>query len=94
MKDTKLMKQLHNNVESLVYMYQNGQYDCGEEEYPNMTGQQWFDYCVPEIYNIKCDGYGREWCGDGICEELKFLGNAVIYNIIADIADSEGLLVK
>ncbi len=94
MKNAKLMEQLRNNVETLVYEYGNGQTDCGKEEYPNMTGHQWFNYCVPDIYDMINDGCGCTRYINGICKELKFLGNEVIYNVIVDIADEEGLLMK
>lgn len=94
MKDNKLMKQLRNNVENAVGIYLNGQMDYGEEEYPNLTEQEWFDFCVPEIYNMKDNGSGITVYADGICDNLKFLGNNVIRKVIAEIADSEGLLVK
>lgn len=94
MKDNQLMKQLRNNVESVVGIYLNDQMDCGEEEYPNLTEQEWFDFCVPEIYNMKYNGSGITKYADGICDNLKFLGNNVIRKVVVEIADSEGLLVK
>ena len=92
MNENKLMKQLRNNVDSVVGEYLNSQMDYGEEEYPNMTEQEWFDYCVSEIYDMKSDGRGFTRYADGICDNLKFLGNEVIRKAIIESADSEGLV--
>ena len=94
MKESELMQQLRNNVDQVVGIYLNSQMDYGEEEYPNLTEQQWWDECVPEIYHMKTNGRGLTLYGDGICDNLKFLGNDTIRKMIAEIADSEGLLVK
>lgn len=94
MKDNQLMKQLRNNVESLVGGYLNSQTDYGEKEYPNLTEQEWFDYCVVEIYDMKDNGCGRTLYANGICDNLKFLGNETIRKVIVEIADSEGLVAR
>ena len=93
MDTNKLMKQLRKNVDSIVGMYLNGQSDYGEEEYPNLTEQEWFDQCVPDIYHMLCDR-GSTWYADGICDNLKFLGNDTIRKVIIEIADSEGLVAN
>ena len=91
-KKPKLMKQLRNNVERLVYEYGNGQSDDGVEDYPNLTEQQWWDYCVPDLYDFMDDGHGRTLYAKGICENLKFLGNDTIRKVIVEVATGEGLL--
>lgn len=94
MNTNKLMKQLRNNVDNVVGGYLWGQVDYGEEEYPNLTEQEWFEFCTSEIYDMKCDGRGCTWYGDGICDNLKFLGNDVIRKVIIEVADSEGLVAR
>ena len=92
MNNNKLMKQLRNNVERLVFEYGNGQCDYGTEDYPNLTEQQWWDYCVPEIYDMKNDGGGRTLYAKGICDNLRFIGNERIRALIVEVAAGEGLL--
>lgn len=94
MRKNKLMQQLRNNVNETIWMYLNGQMDEGEEEYPNLIDQEWWDYCVPEIYNMQSDGGGFTRYADGICDNLKFLGNDVIHKVIVDTARDEGLLAE
>lgn len=94
MRKNKLMQQLRNNVNETICMYLNGQMDYGEEEYPNLTDQEWWDYCVPEIYNMQSDGGGFTRYADSICDNLKFLGNDVIHKVIVDTARDEGLLAE
>lgn len=94
MKTNQLMKQLRNNVEQVIGEYLNSQMDYGDDEYPDMTEQQWIDYCTSEIYDMKSDGIGGTWYGVGICDNLKFLGNDVIHGLIIEMVDAEGLLVK
>lgn len=94
MRNTNMMRQLRNNVNETIWMYLNGQMDEGEEMYPNLTEQQWWEYCVPEIYNMQSDGGGFTRYADGICDNLKFLGNDVIRKVILEVADEEGLLIK
>ena len=86
------VKQLRLNVEELVYGYLNGQTDCGTDMYPNLTPEQWFDYCVPEIYNMYVKAQGSTWYRDGICDNLRFLGNDTIREVIVEIAKGEGLV--
>lgn len=87
----KMMKQLRNNVDQIVGEYLNSQMDYGEEEYPNLTEQEWFELCTAEIYDMKSN-CGCTWYGNGICDNLKFLGNDVIRKVIIEIASSEGLV--
>ena len=94
MNNNQLMKQLRNNVEQVVCEYLNGQVDYGEEEYPNLTEQEWFDYCIYEIYDMKSNGHGITRYANGICDNLKFLGNDVIRKVIIEIANGEGLIAK
>ena len=86
------MEQLRLNVEQLVMEYGNGQSDWGTEDYPNLTPDQWFNYCVPEIYNMWVKDQGNTWYRDGICDHLKFLGNDTIREVIVKIATEEGLV--
>lgn len=86
-------EQLRENLEELIYGYMNGQYDCGEEDYPNLTVEQWWNYCVPDIYNMRVNR-GSAVYHVGICDDLRFLGNEKIKEVIIDIASSEGLIAE
>ena len=92
MKENKLIKQLRNNVDNVVGGYLWSQVDYGEEEYPNLTEQEWFEFCTSEIYDMKNNGSGFTMYAKGICDNLKFLGNETIRKVIIEIADSEGLV--
>lgn len=89
----KREEQLRNNLEEIIYGYGNGQSDWGMEDYPNLTKEQWLDYCVPEVYNMRCDK-GKTIYRDGICDDLRFLGNDKIKEVIMEIAGEEGLIAK
>ena len=73
-------------------MYSNGISDHGEKEYPLMTEQEAIDYAIPEIYNMKDYGDGMTQYGDGICQDLRFLGRAYIEKQIVKIAEECGCL--
>ena len=86
------MEQLRLNVEQLVMEYGNGQADNGTTWYPNLSLNQWYEYCVPEIYNMQVINQGFCRYVDGICDHLKFMGTSVIREVIAEIATEEGLV--
>lgn len=86
MKQLPTMEQLKVNVEECLEMYSNGMSDYGEGEYPQMTIDECRQYVTSEIYNFMSDGHGRTVYGDGICDNLKTLGNDVIYPIIDEVA--------
>ena len=86
-------QQLRNNIEQIVNEYLNSQYDYGIEEHPNMTEQEWFDFCVPDVYDM-IQGESGTLYADGICNDLKFLGNKKIREVIIEITDYECLLNK
>lgn len=94
MNENAMIKQLRNNVDEVVCVYLNSQMDWGEEDYPNLTAEQWWNYCVPDIYNMKNDGSGTTVYCDGICDNLKFLGNDMIMKVIVESVDREWLLKK
>ena len=85
-------KQLQNNVEEVLDMYYNGMLDCGEDEYPTMSKEDCRKYVTAEIYNIQSDGHGYTRYREGICDDLKFLGNEVIFAAIDKYADELGIL--
>lgn len=94
MNENAMIEQLRNNVDELIGSYLNGQIDYGEKDYPNLTSEQWWNYCVPDVYNMKNNGHGVTAYGDGICDNLKFLGNDTVMKVIVESADREGLLEK
>ena len=71
-------QQLQNNVEEILNYYCNSMTDFGEEEYPPMTKEEYREYVISELYDMKSDGGGHTRYKKGICDELRFLGNAVI----------------
>lgn len=76
-----MKRQLKYNVEEVLDMYYNGMCD-NPEDYPEMTIEECREYVTSEIYNMKSDGHGHTRYADGICDELKFLGNDYIYTVI------------
>lgn len=94
MNENAMIEQLRNNVDEVVGCYLNGQMGYGDEDYPNITAERWWNYCVPDIYNMKNNGHGTTVYCDGICDNLKFLGNDTIMKVIVESADRDGLLEK
>lgn len=94
MNKNAMIEQLRNNVDELIGSYLNGQIDYGEKDYPNLTSEQWWNYCVPDVYSMKNDGSGTTVYCDGICDNLKFLGNDTIMKVIIESVDGVGLLKK
>ena len=74
-------EQLQYNVEEVLDMYYNGTLD-NPENYPEMTIEECREYVTNEIYDMKYDGFGHIRYANGICDDLKFLGNDYIYNVI------------
>ena len=87
----KKEKQLQYNVEEVLDMYYNGTLDF-PEDYPEMTIEECRKYVTSEIYDIKSDGHGHTRYANGICDDLKFLGNDFIYNVIDTYAKDLGLI--
>lgn len=92
MIEMKIRKmQLQNNVEQIIDEYLNGMYDY-PEDYPEMTVEECREYVTSQIYNMKSDGHGHTFYGDGICDELRFLGNDYIYKVIDEYANANGII--
>ena len=72
--------------------YFNGQLDYGKEEYPDMTAEQWYDFIVPEVYNIKVVR-GCQFGWDGCCDDLRFIGKKRMMELVAALADEDDMLV-
>lgn len=85
-------KQLRQNLESILYGYENGMTDYGEEEYPMMTLDEAYEYCASECFDILDNGHGHTVYAKGICDHLKFLGTDYIKSVIKEIADDCGIL--
>lgn len=85
-------KQLQYNVEEVLDMYLNGMYDYGEEDYPEMTIEECREYVTSEIYDMRSDGHGHTRYANGICDDLKFLGNDYIYSVIDEYAKGNGII--
>ena len=84
-------KQLKNNVEEVLDEYLNGMEDY-PDEYPEMTIDECREYVTSIIYDIKSNGRGITRCGNGICDNLKFLGNEYIYSVIDEYAKGCGII--
>ena len=83
-------KQLQYNVEKVLDMYYNGM--CDEPEYyPEMTIEECREYVTDQIYDMKSNG-GHTKYAKGICDDLKFLGNDYIYNVIDTYATENGII--
>ena len=72
--------QLQNNVEQVIDEYLNGIYDYPEE------------YVTSQIYDMKSNGHGHTFYRNGICDELRFLGNEYIYKVIDEYAIANGII--
>lgn len=83
--------QLQNNVEQVIDEYLNGIYDY-PEEYLEMTLEECREYVTSQIYDMKSNGHGHTFYKDGICDELRFLGNEYIYKIIDEYAIANGII--
>lgn len=80
------LQQLKNNVEEVLDMYYNGVIDEGEEAYPQMTIEECRQYVIDQIYDMRSNGGGHTTYRKGICQDLKTLGNTVIYPVIDEYA--------
>ncbi len=83
----KRQRQLENNLNCIFGMYANGMSDNGEEEYPRFTEEEAIAYAKDQIYDMLDTGWGRTSYRDGICKDLKFLGNKYIEERIIAIAE-------
>ena len=79
-------QQLIKNLECIFGTYYNGICD-DPDEYPLLTEEEAIDMAIPNIYNIRCDGYGSTQFANGICKDLKFLGNDKIKSTIIAVAE-------
>lgn len=86
-------KQLQNNVEQVIDEYLNGMYDY-PEEYPEMSIEECREYVTSQIYDMKSNGHGHTFYGNGICDELRFLGNEYIYKVIDEYAIANGIIAE
>ena len=85
-------KQLRLNAEALLGEYLNGMCDCGEEEYPPMSRDECREWVVSQVYDMTSYGDGHIKYRDGICDDLRFLGNDTIFSIIDKVAEECGVL--
>ena len=84
-------KQLQLNVEEILDEYYNGMYDY-PEDYPKMTIKECREYVLDQVYDIESNGNGYMRFKKGICDDLKFLGNDYIYNVIDTYAKDSGII--
>lgn len=84
--------QLKANVEQVIWEYANGVNDCGEEEYPLLTETEAIKYAKDQIYDMKSDGCGWTVYREGVCDDLKFLGDEYIDEQILNEAYEAGII--
>lgn len=84
--------QAKQNIEYIIDGYVNGMYD-DPYNYQKMSEHQVLAYVKDELYDIKVARHG-ETClmSQGICDDLKFLSNNTIDNMILDYAKEAGVL--
>lgn len=83
-------KQLINNIEDLVYTYDNGISDGVEE--PFDSDDELVDYVYSQIFDQKSDGQGGTRYANGICKDLKYLGRDYIVSEIKRIGHEAGVV--
>ena len=83
-------KQLINNIEELVYEYDNGISDGTEE--PFKSDNELIDYVYSSVFDIKSDGQGGSRYANGICRDLKYLGKDYIISEIKRIGHEAGVV--
>lgn len=83
---------LENNINHLLGGYENGISDCGYEEFPQMTMEELVEYVYSQVFDIRDDGYGTTAYGEGIADELKFLGTTNIKKIIEQMCEGSPAL--
>ena len=91
MKEEIRKTQLKNNVESILYGYENGMLD-DPENYPQLPKEEVIAYVYEELFDIKDDGQGSTLMHKGICDDLKFLGTEVICDEILRVAEELEIL--
>ena len=83
-------KQLINNIEALVYEYDNGINDGVSE--PFKSEDELVDYVYSQIFDMKDNGEGSTRYADGICDDLKYLGRDYIVSEIKRIGNEAGVV--
>lgn len=81
--------QFYRNLDDILGGYENGRMD-DPETYVDMTEDEWVEYVMCDIYNMKASGYGSCWYSTGICKDLKFLGKANMREAILKEVYAEG----
>lgn len=84
-------RQLQYNVEQVLDEYYNGMEDY-PEEYPEMTIEECRKYVTEQIYDMKSNGSGHTRYANGICDNLRFLGNEYIHKVIDEYAIGNGII--
>ena len=83
--DGKRKAQLIENIEYIVYSYDNAIND-NPDDYELLSKEELFDMVYSQIFDMYVVN-GGEWCTykDGICDDLKFYGKENIEKLILDI---------
>ena len=83
-------RQLVNNIEALLYEYDNSITDGYWEPFKN--DDELINWTYGQIFNLKDDGHGWTVYRDGICDDLKYLGKEYIINEIKRIGHEIGVV--
>ena len=87
----KREKQFRNNLDFILGGYENSMLDY-PEQFPQLSKDAVLDMVKSEIFDLKNDGCGWTQYGEGICEDLKFLGNDNMDRIIIKEAIKSGVI--
>ena len=83
-------RQLVNNVEELLYEYDNGISDGYNELFKN--DEELIDWTYDQIFDLKASGHGMTRYRKGICDDLKYLGRDFIFSEIKRIGHEIGVV--
>lgn len=75
--------QLKKNIKDILAIHLNGVYDGVEDDFE--TEEEAIRYVRDRVFDQKTINDGWTQYGDGICKNLKFLGDGVINDTISNI---------
>lgn len=85
-------KQFRMNLDAIISEFINSRSDGYEGFEENLTADEWWEWVMFDVYDMKVIQPGFIRYCDGICKDLRFLGNVKMREIILEEARSNGLL--
>lgn len=83
--DGKRKAQLIENIEYIVFSYDN-QINDRPEEYSLISEEELLDMVYSQIFDMRVENYGESCIyKEGICDDLKFYGKENIEKLILEI---------